>query len=138
MIELKIDDKWKWAAMDDDGNWYAYLEMPTVSQNYWKTPPETQDCGLSVFNLPQHDGSFKDSLHEIKDGKLVKYVDIPADGERVIVREGGMDFRRYSSGQISPTGSLAVYCDGADRWTSKGEISFWKNWRRPTSEELEE
>ena len=77
---------------------------------------------------------FRDSLHQIIDGKLVKYVDVPGDGEKVIV--GALcEERRYSAGKLTKDGRLLCYSNG-DKWISSGRTTGWYDWRRPTPEEL--
>jgi len=45
MTGLKIEDKWKWAAMDINGSWIAYLDIPIIvgSNNYWSPPGSQQE-----------------------------------------------------------------------------------------------
>jgi len=131
-IELKIRPSLEWAAMDGDGSWWGYEDKPIERDMWWGDGGES--CTLDAFDIPMHNGDWKDSLHQIISGKLVKYVDIPADGEKVIVGTGS---RRYSTGRLDENGWLLCY-NAADKWISKGKTTAWVNWRRPTPEEAEE
>jgi len=83
-------------------------------------------------------GEPADSLHQIIDGKLVKYIDVPGDMEKVIVGNGDTEHRRYSAGRLTKNGrNLLCYSDGSDKW-SHSDVTQWSKWRRPTTEELEE
>ena len=136
MIELKIAVKW--AAMDNDGGWYAFTGKPEPRVYGWyyrsgdifESGTEMND----IFGDIPYSGDWKDSLHQIIEGRLVKYIDIPADGEKVIVGVDG--YRRYSTGRLGEAGWLLCYNSG-DKWTSCGATIPWKTWRRPTPEELE-
>jgi len=134
-IELKIAAKW--AAMDDDGGWCAFIDKPSPRIHGWFTGGRGSteggaDMGEIFGDIP-YQGDWKDSLHQIISGKLVKYVDVPGDGEKVIV---GTGTRRYSTGRLDENGWLLCY-NSADKWISKGKTTAWANWRRPTPEELE-
>ena len=130
-IELKIRPSLEWAAMDQDGAWWGYEDKPTASRTWWGDGGA--GCTLDAFDIPMHNGGWKDSLHRIIDGRLVKYVDVPGDGEKVIV---GVDQkRRYSAGRLSFDGALMCYSHGADGWSAQGDVSAWPIWRRPTREE---
>jgi len=140
-IELKIDARWKWAAKDGDGGGhFAYLEKPVFHGRRWSESRGHDYCTYSSLNIFDIDlGEPADSLHQIIGGKLVKYVDVPADGERVIVwHDDSKKLRRYSAGGLDHDRWLTCYSDGMDKWSSRGETTQWKNWRRPTPEELEE
>ena len=39
MTGLKIEDKWKWAAMDINGSWIAYLDIPIIVGSKITGPP---------------------------------------------------------------------------------------------------
>ena len=129
-IELKIRPSLEWAAMDGDGSWWGYEDKPIERDMWWGDGGES--CGLDAFDIPKYNGDFKDSLHQIIDGKLVKYIDVPGDKEKVIV--GANQYRRYSSGKLDGDGRLLCYTAG-DKWSSDGERTGWYTWRRPTPEE---
>ena len=136
-IELKIAAKW--AAMDDDGGWCAFIDKPSPRIHGWFTGGRGSteggaDMGEIFGDIP-YQGDWKDSLHQIISGKLVKYVDVPGDGEKVIV--GPCNRKRYSAGRLNKEGHLLCY-NGGDKWTSGGATSMWTTWRRPTPEELAE
>lgn len=133
--ELKLDPVWKWAAKDGNGDTYLYDTKPDfrpVSKLWFNSGEDLS------FPFTNDLGEPADSLHQIIDGKLVKYVDIPADGEKVIVWAcPTYPNRRYSAGEIDEEGELVCYGNGRDKWTTNGEsLISWKNWRRPTAEEL--
>lgn len=75
-----------------------------------------------------------ESLHRVVNGIPEKYVDIPADGEPVIV---GF-CKRISSGMIDNYGNLMCYYRGMTKWTSEGMTEPCAKWRRPTEEELKQ
>jgi len=134
-IELKVDARWKWAAKDKGESLYAFTEKPVFNGLYWGLADgEDNFTQINCFTVDL--GAPADSLHQIIDGRLVKYIDIPADGERVIV--GGDNRRRYSAGRMSDDGALFCYINGGDKWGTGGETSLWYTWRRPTPEELAE
>ena len=136
-IELKINPRWKWAAMDECGDWYAHDDKPKPFSSGWFCG-EKERAGTPIsqfFGEITFPGDWKDSLHQIIEGRLVKYIDTPADGEKVIV--GTCNRKRYSSGRINEEGHLLCY-NGGDKWTSDGATSRWTTWRRPTPEELAE
>ena len=130
-IELKIDARWKWAAKDENGKWWVYDATPKLTERMWDYP-HGDAASIKAFTVVGWHGDWKDSLHQIIDGKLVKYVDVPGDGEKVIV--GPSNYRRYSSGQLTDDGRLLCYTSG-DKWSSGGERTGWNTWRRPTPEE---
>ena len=136
-IELKIDARWKWAARDECGDWYAHDDKPKPFYSGWFCGEKAR-AGTPIsqfFGEITFPGDWKDSLHQIIEGCLVKYIDIPSEGERVIV--GANQYRRYSSGKLGGDGSLLCYIAG-DKWSSDGEMTGWYTWRRPTPEELAE
>jgi len=132
-IELKIAPRWKWTAKDKDGKWWVYDEKPTPTESVWDNT-HGDAVSIKIFSTPEWQGDWKDSLHQIIDGKLVKF-DVPGDGERVIV--GPCNRKRYSAGRLNKEGHLLCY-NGGDKWTSGGATSMWTTWRRPTPEELAE
>ena len=133
-IELKIDARWKWAAKDKGESLYAFTEKPVFNGRYWWLA-DGED-GFTQINCFTVDlGAPADSLHQIISGKLVKYVDVPGDGERVIV--GRNNIKRYSAGRLNDYGQLVCYQYGADKWSCGGLVRSWEEWRRPTPEELE-
>lgn len=142
MIELKLDPKWKWAAMDEDGVWNFFTSEPEIRGKAWFSSTEPS-CGeeLVCFALSSS-CNWRDSLHEIvhQDGKvyLKKHVDIPVDGEPVLVGYSSPgEHRRYSAGKIDDKGRLECYRNGATIWSgNKEDLAAWKYWRRPTEEEL--
>lgn len=123
MIELKLDPKWKWAAMDECGVWCFYGTRPKIRRAAWFSD-EQPGCGEEVLLLTlSSECDWRDSLHEIvhQDGKVYikKHVDIPADGEPVIVWNNAPgEHRRYSAGKTDEDGWLECYCDGATRWSA--------------------
>ena len=138
-IELKIDARWKWAARDECGDWYAHDDKPKPFYSGWFCGEKAR-AGTPIsqfFGEITFPGDWKDSLHQIISGKLVKYVDVPGDGEKVIVQFGPQGRRRYSAGEINKNDCLLCY-DGGDKWTSGGKLCGWEHWRRPTPEELAE
>jgi len=134
-MELKLDPKWKFATQDKDGEIWLWKDMPIVEcgRMYW-IGAANNDGALGPFNADL--GNWRDSLHQIIDGKLVKYVDIPGDGEKVIVGSG--EYRRYSTGRLDKDGCLICYENSGDKWSSFGRTAYWDAWRRPTPEELAE
>lgn len=44
-----IDEKWKYAAMDDDGEVYIYDALPNWRVSYWSDT--SSNCIMSVFKL---------------------------------------------------------------------------------------
>ena len=135
LIELKIDARWKWAAKDGDGTQWLYGDKPSWDSPRW-SPDMTGVANMTAFDIDL--GAPADSLHQIIDGKLVKYVDVPGDGEKVIVCSYGDEHRRYSTGEAGDGDRLICYSDGTDKWTSGGKTNSWTNWRSPTPEELED
>lgn len=139
MNELRIDPRWKWAAMDKDGRWFFYDAMPSgTSEHSWI---ESGAAGVAaVFSLNKHI-DWRDSLHEIvhEGGRayLRKHVDVPGDGEPVMVRDRHGWHPRYSAGKFTDDGMLLCYHSGGTKWSSGGDIAPWTEWRRPTPEELE-
>lgn len=139
-IPLQIDPRWKWAAMDADAEWYAYETKPEIEAEGTCWNNGSRDCTCIRENMltkPPKAPDWRDSLHEIRNGRLVKYVDIPADGEPVWVRNHLADewLRRVSAGKLKG-GELICYADGYTAWTAEGDVSWWQHWRRPTQEEL--
>ena len=135
-IELKIDARWEWAASDKNGTVWFYEDMPRYKTDagYWFVDNGELEQAQKILTIPDL-GTPADSLHQIINGKLVKYVDIPSDGEKVIVGPGGE--RAYSCGVLTGLGCLKCYANGTDKWASSGEWTGWSVWRRPTQEELE-
>ena len=68
---MKIDSRWKWAAMDRNGDWWFYAEQPTKRANQWNTDGLPGSDRIEGFVFPTCD--WKDSLHQLIDGELVKY-----------------------------------------------------------------
>ena len=61
----------KFIAMDDGGQWYGFLYIPKINRSVWYG---NECCEIpSDFAPKNFTGSWSDSLHEIKDGKAVKY-----------------------------------------------------------------
>ena len=136
-IELKIDARWKWAARDECGDWYAHDDKPKPFYSGWFCGEKAR-AGTPIsqfFGEITFPGDWKDSLHQIIEGCLVKYIDIPSEGERVIV--GRNNIKRYSAGRLNDYGQLVCYQYGADKWSCGGLVRSWEEWRRPTPEELE-
>ena len=78
---MKIQERWKWAAMDSDEKWHLYEARPKKHADEWR-PPSLPLAGkyTSVPNglfsdAPQCD--WQNSLHQIIDGEMVKYCDAP-------------------------------------------------------------
>jgi len=111
--------------------WWVYDEKPTQTESVWGTT-HGDAVSIKIFSTPAYQGAWKDSLHQIIDGKLVKYIDVPGDKEKVIV--GANQYRRYSSGKLDGDGRLLCYTAG-DKWSPDGERTGWYTWRRPTPEE---
>jgi len=75
MTEQQVKDKvravlalmkpeWRWAAMDEGGEWFAYTEKP-ISHFYTFACSESSDYSeISAFNIPNHPGDWRESLVE--------------------------------------------------------------------------
>lgn len=133
---MKLKPEWKYAAMDESGEWCFYKDVPERGEDAWYGGDWV--AIQSIFIFPEVEDWTK-SLHTItEEGELVPYVDVPADGERVMVRDGVGWVKRYSAGRLSNSSGkcLICYTNGQDKWSTDGSTKGWYKWRRPTEEEL--
>lgn len=64
----------KFIAMDSDYVWVAFIDEPDECLTDWQVGDESYACPIPLDFAPKNfQGNWKDSLHEIKDGKAVKY-----------------------------------------------------------------
>ncbi len=136
-MRLKINQKWRYAAMDNDKEWWCFTRVPRVGLTGWEND-NYGDANLSdIFYIPPFTGDWRGSLHRIVDGQLFELEDVPQAGEPVVVwNKGKCVQRRYSAGAIDERGRLLCWAYG-DRWLGENGTYSWKHWRRPTKEELE-
>jgi hypothetical protein len=136
-MKLVLDSKWKWLAKDISGRWYFHVNKPIFNGVAWDSVGRFVPASAFLEGL---DIEPKDSLHRVIDGEAIKYVDIPADGEPVMVAYSidSQWYRKYSCGRLDTDGNLLCYLYGATNWSGKySHKGSWSVWRRPTKEELE-
>lgn len=140
-MEIVINPRIKWVAKDMGGFLYGYENKPTLGEYAWLRE-DGKSQGVSSI-IANDLGPWRESLHQIIDNKLVKYVDIPAKDEPVLVWNEEGDHcqrRRYSTGEVNSVGELQCYDYGRTSWSDDGDTNSgnWKYWRRPTPAELED
>lgn len=57
-----IDPKYKWAAMDSDGEWIVCVDIPETAYNYWENLG--RDCIEFGNERPPYPGDWRDSLQK--------------------------------------------------------------------------
>lgn len=63
-----------WIAQDESGTWFFYYERPEAAPDADRWDNGNHDWySLSPFNLPRL-GDWRDSLYQIKDGKILRNV----------------------------------------------------------------
>jgi hypothetical protein len=133
---MKIKDCWKWAAMDADGDWFFYEDRPVVKGNQWYA--YAKEChAVSNFleDLAEISG-WKDSLHQIIDGELVKHIELKVD-DKVMVRDSANNFFKRAYFSHFEDGMIACFQCGGTSWScTPDEVATWGKWRLPTEEEL--
>ena len=60
---------------------------------------------------------------------------VPQKDDRIEVSNDNVNwYPRYATGDFDATGRVKAFASGADSWSSRGQISYWYNWRfAPTS-----
>jgi len=139
---MKIKDCWKWAAMDADGEWFLYMERPhQEDESIWKTK-SGRDCQSVISfltDLPKI-SDWKESLHQIIDGELVKHIDLKVDDKVMVANRKDVIWYRRRFYRFEPSGNISCFPDGQDSWTAT-RIGRWvflqefEKWRLPTEEE---
>ena len=90
-MNLNIDSRWKWAAMDADGKWAFYVAKPFIDHDEWapmtsveQAIPGRQYITVSsiVRGFP-HLTNWHESLHRIINNQLVKF-ELPKESPAVI------------------------------------------------------
>lgn len=129
---LVLDPRWKWAYLNH-GNKFVSENEPAPIGAAGFFAATRYDMASYLPDL----GSPEESLHQIINGKLVKYQWVPGDNEPVMVRRPDeIDwFRYYSAGEVKE-GWLVCYPEGTTKWSNTGCRTCWKHRRKPTEEEL--
>lgn len=129
---MKINDKWKYTAMDESGHWHLYVDKPTLDSRSWNTHGDYTRVLLGVFapgSFPYCD--WKDSLHQIIEGELVKPLKVD---DKVMVRDNCIVWRPRYFSHFSGK-HIQCFADGRTSWSAK-DTTLWDEWRLPTEEEL--
>lgn len=137
---LKIDKRFKWAAMNESGNVFLYVNKPKMREDRWFPVPSPGSCELSsndymCASLLTFEGDWKDSLHEISDSKFTKFYDFTID-QKVFVS----DFKcHWSPRHYSHTkdGVHYTFPEGKTSWTTEeGEQPVGWTYIKPYHEEI--
>lgn len=114
-MNLSIDKKWKWAAMDRDGQWTFYVDKPFIGHDEW-TPTISAEESIpgrlfvtvsTIVNGFPYCHDWRDSLHQIINNQLVKF-ELPKEPPAVIrAREileecGIVDVQGTPADQLQP------------------------------------
>jgi hypothetical protein len=141
---ISFKSQWKWLAMDEDGIWFLYSEMPVIDVNRrrWCIGPHpiaTSAVKLQEDTLELPCCEWQESLHSIEEGQLVKHIKLKRD-DKVLVRDAcGKDVPRHFS-HYNKNGEAEFFNNGTSSFTSKqmGQYTtVWARWRLPTEGELE-
>jgi len=118
-MNLNIDSRWKWAAMDADGKWSFYVVKPFIDHDEWapmtsveQAIPGRQYITVSsiVKGFPQLT-NWRESLHRIVNNQLIRF-ELPKEPPAVIrAREileecGIVDVQGTPADQLKPLTSL--------------------------------
>jgi hypothetical protein len=134
---MKIKDCWKWAAMDADGEWFFYEDHPVVKGNQWYAYAKgCHDVSNFLEDLAEI-SDWKDSLHEIVNGELVKHIELKVDDKVMVKLKGGEWKKRYFK-EFGPHGDIRTFIEGSTSWSCPTGHAWmsWGEWRLPTEEEL--
>ena len=72
-IYLSLNPMWKYAAMDKNGIWYVYKNLPVIGKEDWSSKEEYSLIPIGLLCTPKV-CDWKNSLYEIDGGKLIKYI----------------------------------------------------------------
>jgi len=95
--KLELDPRWKWAYICINKKRVSVTRPKPYTERDLGFFSEGDNADLPIVNDL---GEPPDSLHQIIDGRLVKYVDVPEDGCPVIVGSKVFE-RRYSAALTS-------------------------------------
>ena len=143
-MKMKIQDQWKWMSEDSCGIQYLSTNRPTLMYNgVWA------GGGITAYSPITFDlgPDYRDSLHQIVDGELVKHKEIKpvcADCEelesltlkvddKVWVASSVVDgwVPRHYSGASSTPGNIWCFNNSRTSFTiGKGGTTEWAVWKR--------
>ena len=132
---MKIKSRWKWAAMDENGDWWMHCDRPRRNGKSWEVAGDGVVWWAKGFEMPEV-SDWKDSLHQIVNGELIKHVVLKID-DRVMVRDKGGRWRKRYFSRVSVSGRILTFGSGATSWNKEQEDEDWDEWRLPTEDELE-
>ena len=134
---MKIRSDWKWIAKDENGEIYLYSFKPEIlADNRWIIS-KTDGSYLrvtSIFDLQDLiELPWRDSLHQIIDGELVKFHDLKVD-DKILVRDNEyQEWKKRHFSHFLASGNIAAFNEGTTSFTSDSWCD-WKEWRRPENE----
>ena len=137
-MKLKIADKWKWIAKDEDGAELWFPDKPILEGCCWiRSAGSVAYCG-GIMQIPDL-GHWLDSLHEIlPDGTLKKHVERPElkVDDRVLVKYlNGKWIGRHFAGWLED-GDITCWFDGKTSWTtSPNSRRRWHEWKLPEDDQ---
>lgn len=129
-------------AMDSDGVTWAYTDKPRIGHNFncWNlTKGTATGINTSFFNTIDL-GPWNQSLHVVKDGKLIKYVELPdlAVDTPVWVRYSGhTDWTKRHFAYWGEDGKMWCWNRGCTSFTQQNGTFWWPEYSLtdPTNKE---
>ena len=78
-----LPEKWEWIAMDKDGDWAAYSQVPDRLKTFWIMADSEGDYANIAVSI-DYTGPWEDSLMERPREKVLYYIDC---GEVILTTE---------------------------------------------------
>lgn len=129
-MNLELDKKWQWLAMDQDGRWWLFAEEPNTGSVSWTTVGHLENA--RVLDLPET-VDWKKSLHKHNtDGSWTPYKPLEID-DRVLVRDcKDCSWQKRYFASLNKSGKVRTFEDGKTSWTALGSQTIvWNEWRLP-------